>query len=290
MNPGDSLEIFVYNDDLLRRLDSYQRTVIKDGLSVACTSGDKIIVFLVNGQQGRYYWSENNSYSYIEGLDSEFVRDCSSSPVSGGICLSSGFSGEKLEVTLTPLMSRIVLRSIRCDFSGRPYEGAKLKDARVYLTNASSVCRVMKTDDFVTRGTLNTGRLCPEDLALMSDPSMLLKELPPSIGEDFVEVGAELYCYPNTNAEEGLGTPFTRLVIEGKLDGTLWYWPINVNRDGICWVEGTPGIDRGKSYVYDITLTRTGTADPDLPVEFGTAVVENVVEDWTVEEERYEVF
>ena len=50
MNPGDSLEIFVYNDDLLRRLDSYQRTVIKDGLSVACTSGDKIIVFLVHGQ------------------------------------------------------------------------------------------------------------------------------------------------------------------------------------------------------------------------------------------------
>jgi len=286
----DSVDVFVYDDDVLRRLDTYQRTVITDGkVKVASTSGAKILAFVMNGRQGRYFWTANNSYSYIEGLEAEFIHDRSSSPVMGGWCRTDGKTG-KAEAYISPIMSRIVLRSLRCDFTGRAYEGEELTDVRVYLTNVSSVCRVIKTEDFVTRGTLNTGRLCDEDLALMDEPSMLYGKIQGSIGKESVDVGRELFCYPNTNESEGLGTPFTRLVIEGKIEGNTWYWPININREDICWVEGTPGVGRGCSYVYDVTIRRTGSTDPDIPVKVGTVEINGIIEAWAEEDARNEVF
>lgn len=287
---ADSMDIFVYDDDMLRRLDTYQRCGTSETrVKVASTSGAKIIAFLANGSQGRYFWTANNSFSYIEGLEAEFIHDRSTSPLCGGICRSGG-SGSETSVTITPLMSRIVIRNIRADFKGRAYEGEVLTGARAYLTNASSVCRIFQEDDFVTRGTLNTGGLSEDDLGRMDEPAMLLQALPDRIGRDFVEPGIKLFCYPNTNAAEGLGTPFTRLVIEGRIEGRLWYWPISINRDESCWVEGTPGIGRGKSYIYDITIRRTGSTDPDIPATLSSIEVETIVEPWTEEGERDEIF
>ena len=57
-----------------------------------------------------------------------------------------------------------------------------------------------------------------------------------------------------------VGSPFTRLVIEGKIQGETWYWPIDINRD-----EAGVGIERNSRYVFDIILRSKGTKDPDTP-------------------------
>ena len=286
---GDTADIFVYDDDEIRRLDTYQRRVLGDGgIDVAATAGPKIVAMTVNGRTGRYSWTASNTYSYMESLDAELEKETRDHPTMSGSCRTEG--GYGCEIDLVPLMAKVTLRSIRCDFTGRGYEGEPFTDAKVYLTNVSSLCRMMDDGDSSLRGTLNTGMLREEDIGRMADPSLLVQELPESIGKDFVEVDRELFCYPNISSEDRFGTPFTRMVIEGKIEGRTWYYPINVNREDICWVEGTPGVERGRNYVYDVTIKRTGSLDPDVPVSVVEASVICEVLPWEEKEERDEEY
>ena len=66
---------------------------------------------------------------------------------------------------------------------------------------------------------------------------------------------AEFWCYPNSTAEAGLGCPLTCLVIEGTLLGERYWYPL-----------GIPSIGRGETISVDVTITRTGTSGPDIPI------------------------
>lgn len=288
---GDTADVFVYDDDQLKRLDTYQREVLSsDRMKVASTSGPKIVAMVINGRTGRYSWTASNTYAYMERLDAEFEKEDIAHPTLSGTATINGKSGKPCNMDLHPIMSKIVLRSIRCDFSGMAYDGARFTGAKVYLTNVSTICRMMQDKDFRTRGILNSGMLVMEDLQKISDPAMLYQDLPISIGKDWIEVNKTLYCYPNTNEEESPGSPFTRMVIEGQINGHTWYYPININRKDICWVEGTPGISRDRVYQYDVTIKRTGTDDPDKPVSLDDISVICEVVPWDEKAERYERF
>ena len=65
------------------------------------------------------------------------------------------------------------------------------------------------------------------------------------------------------------GSPVTRLVIEGKLRGTTYYYPIDL-----------PGLEADVQYRMDVTLTRAGTTDPDTPAAAGSIRLECQVLDW----------
>ena len=95
------------------------------------------------------------------------------------------------------------------------------------------------------------------------------------------ELLSHLYLVtPNETEAEGPGSPFTRLVIEGKVDGTTYYWPININRK-----DGGTGISRNCRYVFDVRLTRLGHTDPDIPVETEDAEIIMEVQPWEELEE-----
>jgi len=288
---GDTVDVFAYDDDELRRLDTYERTVLgRNGLKVASRSGKKIVAIIVNNPAGRYVWSARNTYAYYERLEADLCHERSASPTMSGTCQLRGGSGKDCSITLKPVMSKVILRSIRCDFTGKTYEGAELTDAKVYLTNVSSLCKVSQESNFRTRETINTRRLDEKDLSRMEEPGMVRQSLPDRIGKDWQEVSRTLYCYPNNNEEDSFSSPYTRLVVEGKINGTTWYYPININREDICWVEDTPGISRDRCYVYDITIKRTGSTDPDTPISIKeVSVICNVIP-WTEKEARDELF
>lgn len=287
LSRSDSAEVFVYNDDHLRRLDTYQKVPLKDGrATVAYTPGDKLMAFLSNGPSRAYLWQETNSFAYIESLEADFALEREGAHIMSGICRHP----REKSVELEPLVSQVILRSIRCDFSQRPYHGATLTEGKVYLTNASSICKIFSFDDFPTRGTLNTGGLNALDLSHLNSPALLYGELPKEIGKEKVYVDKILYCYPNTNIEDTPLTPFTRLVVEGKINGQLWYYPININRRGIGPTQGLEGVDRGKSYIYDLTILRTGTTDPDSPITPFEVKITCSVAPWVEKGKRDEVF
>ena len=83
-------------------------------------------------------------------------------------------------------------------------------------------------------------------------------------------------------------------MIEGKIQGETWYWPIDINRG---WVgsEGGPGVGSGvcpgvesnRRYVFDVTIRGKGTKDPDTPVTAAMAETVLKAQTWKEKEEYF---
>ena len=276
--PSGCLDIFYFNDDSLGRLDAYQRIdrYRNEGeITGLSTRGGKRMVILANSADDRYTWADINAYEGLMGLVCELKNEDPAFPVMSGQRRLLAGEESRIDVTLSPVLSEIVVVSLSCDFHGKPYEGAQLEDIRIYLTNVNSRCSPFCEQVPLPGGIVNEAGLREEELRTFRHPQMLLACWPEPVGETVVFPDLHFYCYPNQAVREGFGTPFTRLVIEGKLGGETWYWPLNLNRQ-----EDGGGIARNRSYRLDITLTQRGVKDPDTPIEGVAAKLELQMENW----------
>lgn len=70
------------------------------------------------------------------------------------------------------------------------------------------------------------------------------------------------YCYPNPVTSETGNYKFTRLVVEATLDGTLYYYPVNLAGEGF-----PNGIESNKVYkITQLTIAGPGSKNADTPV------------------------
>ena len=134
-----TLDAFVFNADPLKRLDCYQRyeEAAKEQFLIGSCAGEKIILLCANSPWGKVGWEEVQSLQRASSLKVDLEDEDSDYPVmSAQVRLSAGC--DTSGITLERLTSEIELRSVRCDFSGKPYEGEAITDARAYLTNANA--------------------------------------------------------------------------------------------------------------------------------------------------------
>ena len=279
-NPVECLDVFFFRDDLLGRLDAYQRFEGPQPLELEAVStrGPRRIVVLANSSEDRYTWAHFNSYEGLSALSTELRHERPQRPVMSGECLSE--SGEAVSVTLTPLLAEIVLQTLSVDFHGTAYAHLPLEDIRIYLTNVNGRCSPFAQHVWYPQDILNEGGLRPADLSGMLAPEMLFQTLEGALNDGVAATFLRFYGYPNEASAEGYGTPFTRLVIEGKIGGETWYYPIDINRDG------GSGLQRGMSYHLDVTLTRKGVSDPDTPIGSEAARLTLSVLPWKAQPER----
>lgn len=84
-----------------------------------------------------------------------------------------------------------------------------------------------------------------------------------------------MYAYPNasTLTTEGFSSPFTtrctRLVVRAQIDGSTYYYPVNL-----------PALVRNACYDVSLTLIGLGSTDPDIPVHKGMQRVDVEVTPW----------
>lgn len=283
------LDVFVFNDDAYGRLDSYQRCPVDPSgdyrITVASTKGSKRIVMVANSGKGREYWTSINSYEALSQVQASLYEEDIAYPTMYGETVFNTGDDIGHVMTLKPLVSEIHLRSIRCDFTGREYRQEKLTDVQVYLINVNTGCRLLQEYDFLPSSTANTGDLNRNDLDMFSHPELVYKELGADVGREIFDSSIRLYCYPNESREETPGTPFTRLVIKGKIGDETWYYPIEINRD-----KENGGIGRNCRYAYDLTILRTGSKSPDLPVSDETITINSKISPWYERPEEEIIF
>ena len=118
------------------------------------------------------------------------------------------------------------------------------------------------------------------DVNGFSAPESIFRDIGKEIGINTIKPAITLRCYPNEIEEESPGGSFTRIVIEGKVDGKTYYWPININRNN----NGT-GVNRNSRYIYDIRIRRLGSEDPDFAIEPEDADIKLEIEEWEEKEE-----
>lgn len=282
-----TLDIFFFNDDRLRKLDCHHRITNPRQSRIATASryGKKIICAIANSKISEEEIFDIDSYSDLEDIVCDLSQEQPDCPTMAGEYHMDAGSDMECVLTLEPLLSEIIINSISCDFHKKPYANAVLEDVSVYLTNVCSRSPLIDKTPEIPAGILNYGKMTPSDTVGFSRHDMFCTRIPDAIGSSVVYPDIHLYCYPNISENEGLGSPFTRLVIEGTLDGKKTYYPININRDG-PYLENISGVRRNKSYIYDITLTRRGVPDPDTPIRLDDLRISFEVIDWTERSHR----
>ena len=259
------LDLLFFQEAPLFRLDAYQHLDGVSGGRVTGTSSTaaRKVVILSNYPGETYAWTGVRSLGSLSDLPFRLEDENPAAPMLYG----ESEAGSMGRVTVRPMLAKITLRSIACEFSERPYAGERLQEVRAYLTYASRECRPFAPED-PPSSWLNAGRLDEAETAALSHPEAVLRTLAASLGGR-IYPSAAFYCYPNPSDGSEFGRPVTRLVIEGKLRGTTYYYPIDL-----------PGLEADVQYRMDVTLTRAGTTDPDTPAAAGSIRLESQVLDW----------
>jgi len=259
------LDLLFFQDAPLFRLDAYQHLDGVTGNRVTGTSSTaaRKLVILSNYPTDAYPWSHIHSLESLADLPFRLEDEDPAAPMLFG----ESEAGKMGQVVLRPMLAKITLRSIACDFSGRAYAGEKLQEVRAYLTYAAQECRPFAPGDRPA-SWLNAGRLDEAGTGTLSHPETVFRSLAASLGGR-IYPAASFYCYPNPSDGTEFGSPVTRLVIEGKLRGTTYYYPIDL-----------PGLEADVQYRMDVTLTRAGTTDPETPAVSGSIRLEGQVLDW----------
>lgn len=251
------IDAFVFNttDGRLDCCQSFECPENK--LDISSSSGDKTIYLIANTPARDYRWSEIGTLQNFRRMILRLENDSLEQPAMvGGANIKSSDRG-KCSILLNPVGARICLNSLICDFSGTAYEGQKLKNLRVYLNNVNADTRIDSHINDAFR-FINVGALREDDVREFASPEIICHSLGVEVDKKGIKPKIEFLCYANPATEESLATPFTKLVIEGNIDGKTWYYPINI-------AGGAP-INSGVSYLYDIVLKRKGCTDPDTSI------------------------
>ena len=283
--PGPStgntfLDILTFDDDRLSRLDSYQRISDFNGdiAYVESTNGAKIIFVCHGGCADRLDWAGINSYSALGQMRCRIENESRETPTRTGECRKSENDTEG-QIRLRPVTSQVCINTISCDFSGTPYAGRQITHVKAYLINVCGTSGLMDNGRNTTEYLINHGRLHEDDLMRFTDPGLVFSEIADMMGTGVLRPDIHFRCLPNRGSEGSPSNPPTRLVIEGKIDGITYYWPINIGTGDESGEIYT--IDRGSMYSYDILIRRKGTSDPDTPICILNNEIQLDIEPWT---------
>lgn len=289
LHPGNSSEeaatdVFIFMNDRLRRLDSYQR-VSGNRVKVASRTGERLLVAIANPHRDMDSWRWINSYEALLEESIQLSTDNPDLPAMTGEAIIQAGSETCYEIGMDRLMSQICINTLRADFLGTEYENEDLTDVRIYLTNVNAECNFIHGDDSSPGHIVNFGAFDETAANSFAHKEMLIHQIE-KVSAKGIPDPIRLFCYPCDHIAETSGSPFTRLVIEGRIRGNLYYYPITINREPF----GRGGIERNAIYLYDITINRAGTPDPDIPVNGMQVKVTGKIVPWNEKDNETIVF
>lgn len=275
---GSTLDILTFENDRLKRLDSYKRTERFEGDTayVESTSGNKIIFCCLAAGKDIYDWAQINSYSALNKIrfDLEDERRGSLTKT-GEVRLTAG--KKDVQIELKPLVGAVCIERISCDFSGTPYAGSRMTDVCAYLTNVNGTFGINADEVNYPERIINHGMLKPGDMDALLEKDMIYSPVTDILTSKVIYPEICFLCYPNNADGSSIGNPCTRLVIEGKIDGHTYYWPIDINQSQ---ENETRGIERNCRYSFDILIRKKGTSDPDIPIQINECEIKFKLKPW----------
>lgn len=276
-NSINSLEIFIFRvneggaDDGL--LDGYKKLTEDElknlsNISMKTTTGKKVIYAIANSHNTD--WPDGISREKVEQMMAYLHKE----DVKNFIMFAANEKTLQPETTvnmvLVRMVSRVTLNSVQVSFAGTPLEGTPLQNVKAYLTNVQAQKRLLDGSGTDLK-VVNSKKYVAEDMAGIKMQGMLYDELAGSISETTHTTPHYFYCYENNRGTETDDNRFTRLVIEGTLDGVTYYYPVAIKN-----------LRRNSCYSIDVKIYRPGSLDPDKDVEYGALDLKLEVLDWSV--------
>lgn len=279
----NTLQLYVFNEN--EQLENYR-----------CLTGDevsdetKLTFDVVEGT--KKVWAVANSHSITEFSNIKTVEELGKITAdlkkeNAGDFTMAGSNTVDAEVSPTPstvtldlkrLVSRIHVGSIKTDMSGG-YADDSIVNAKIYLINVYNKS-LISTMSGKTGCMMNKKAFLASDTAGFAMKDIVYTDIP-NIKKESQNIDQYFYAYGNNGAEGK-----TKLVIEGKLGSKTYYYPICItDKDGEDLLSANTSLN-----ITDITITRPGSEDPDVDVEYGAVKFTVNVVDWAKRDSSNVVF
>lgn len=263
-----------------QKLDTYRHfeQTDPDNIVISTTTGPKTICVIANDHSNTFDGvSDLRSFrELVTNLKDEQLR---SFTMYGETDALLDITSE-VSVSLKRHISKICVSSIKTLFDGTPYAGKELTDAKLYLLNVHGEKTIANNASSpATPLVLNEKKVDGNDVNSLSEAYMIYESLGENIDDTGTETPHYLYCYSNQTSDL---ERCTKVVLEGKLDGVTYYYPIPVNQEnyGYLPTNNHYGVAQNTFYSYGITITRPGSLDPNIPIVPGTLEILIDVMDW----------
>ena len=249
-------------------------------LPVKATVGNKTIYVVANAKETS--WAgvvrENTFLNLVVPLQKEILPTFTMS-AKATVNLQED---QVVNVVLKKLVAKVVVKGVKTDFAGGPYEGMKLRNVKLYLTNISGAKNYLGEEPS-TKTILNSKGYSQDDYNGCLMTALFAEGVPGLVGDDGYTTAHHFYCYENLMDTETSTNRFTRLVLEANLDGTVYYYPVDINQPGYGWSSaiGHKGVKRNTCYSYNFTITGPGTDDPESKIVLKTITLDASVESLT---------
>ncbi len=285
-NAINTVDVFVFRNTETtsadyNKLDSYKRFSGDQisTLEIKTTTGPKTVCVVVN----------SNIDSYIGVTDLEtfrtIVSPLSDETLGDWVMYGEGFCSmdvtTSITITVKRLISKITINSIRTNFAGTPYQGMTLSDCKLYLVNVHGDKVLYSGDPTSEPVVLNKGKLVAEDVNSTAQAGLIMDNISGIIGDAEYTTEHDFYCYSNLTSEIQSST---KLVLQAKLDGVTYFYPLPVNQEeyGYVAANGHCGVNRNTAYSYKMVINRPGSLDPNEPLVPGVMSLTLNVANWTI--------
>lgn len=275
-------DIFFFNDDRIGLLDSYQRINVYNAgdIRAYCRSGAKRIVIVANYRHDTL-WSRVYSLSGMEKVVSDIKDEIIKYPVMTGTAIIRTDKKQEYKIVLSPLLCKITIRSLKCDFRHKEYKNKSLNDVKIYLLNINENYPAFSVQVPVPSSYINMQKRDFGIMEKMQDTDLIYKEIDYPIGNKGLERPVNLYCYPNLSGKNNPLTPKTLVVIEGKIDDTVYYYPFEITFPSNSFADIS-----NSNFIYDITITQLGATSAENPVHPVEKGLDISFENWKEEETK----
>ena len=196
----EAVDLFFFDTLGIQRLDAYQQ--ISDwsqtvyGLSA---TGVKRLVALSGKSGDQAAWSSIRTYGDLCKHRFSLERESVRSPLLYGELLLKDGVSRRAQMELHPMLAAIRLRSVSCDFSGRPYVNGNFLCKQLFLTYAGSECLPLGQGDGGPVSWLNPGFLDSTAVRQLPDTSLVWQRGFGAVGRQRTYPDRFFYCYPGAD-------------------------------------------------------------------------------------------
>lgn len=256
------LQVFVFRGDAL---DAYGKVENLDSLKLSCTAGQRTIYALVNDVDRSAIKTKTELLAAVSDYNNTI--DCGFAMI--GSTEKTLPQKGRITIEVNRLASRVVIKKVTRNFSSSALAALNFKIEKIWLQNIAADINLgltaapttwrnkQKLDTVVT---IYTHDMPNENVANGSAYETL----------------HTFFCYPNPTVDDSSAETWcarhTRLVLQTKLGDDTYYYPITL-----------PVLEYNKSYeISNLTITRPGSDNPDVPVTFQDCSFDITVKPWTV--------
>lgn len=256
----NNLQVFVFRGDAL---DAYGVADNASTVTVSCTKGNREVYAVVNAPDLKDIATKTDLLAAKSALsdndESNFVMI--------GKTNADLPSELPVNVEVGRIVSKVVLKTVNRAFTSAALAALNFSIDEIFITNVAGDVNYGLTDnplEWYNKMDYN------------SEMAMFTHDAPAAsvVNEEAYSTLHTFYCYPNKAADSDATSwspRRTRLVLKTTLGTDTYYYPVTL-----------PELENNKSYELELTITRPGSDNADMPVSFEDCAFEITVKPWTV--------